>query len=81
MDATKNSTGLNAAVVVAGVCGYKSLRVRVVAVSSVIKRFVWLVQRFKIVAFARYLWLVDYKILQRFNNKLPILTYYNIIKI
>ena len=45
-----------------------------VAVSSVIKRFVWLAQRLKIFAFARYLWLVDYKIL-------PILTYYNIIKI
>ena len=35
-----------------------------VAVSSVIKRFVWLVQRLKIIAFAGYLWLVDYKILQ-----------------
>lgn len=57
-------------------CG--SFLIRMVAVSSVIKRFVWLVERLKIVAFAGYLWLVDYKILQRFNNKLPLSTYYNI---
>ena len=62
-------------------CECRSLRMRVVAVSDVIKRFVWLAQRFKIIAFAGYLWLVDYKILQQFNNKLSILTYYNLIKI
>ena len=45
---------------VAGVCGCGSLRMRVVAVSSGFKRFVWLVLRLEISVFAGYLWLVNY---------------------
>ena len=62
-------------------CGCGSLRMWMVVISSVIRRYVGLVEQLEICVFMRYLWLVDYEILHRFSNKLPILTYYNIIRI
>ena len=62
-------------------CSCGSLRMRVVAVLSGFKRFVWLILWLEIGAFAGYLWLVNHQIQHQLNNKLTIFTFYIIIKI